>query len=131
MIDWEKKADDLFIAGVWLDAHARPEDDWEILVSGEKVFLSVLRASADGCERRQHERTLAEIKSILIEVREGHHLSRICVIIPADAQQSGAIDLLVWLTSMGWTKFHVVSSPVRECTSELVEAFRGTNGAAG
>jgi hypothetical protein len=126
-IDWEKKADELWLAGAWLDSHARPGDDWKILVDGEKVYLSVLRASVDGGGEQQHERTLAETKSLLIEVREGHRLSGIYVIIPEDAQQSGGTDLLVWLTSMGWTKFHVFSSPVKECTSELVTAFRRAN----
>jgi hypothetical protein len=115
MIDLEK----MQLASAWIESHAKPGDNWQVLVDRDRVYLTT---SAEDDVRR-HEFSLAEFKSILIAVYSST-IDRVGVTIPIDAQQYGGTDLLVWLTSMDWGKFHVASSSVKEGTSELVAAFR-------
>jgi hypothetical protein len=97
MSDLEK----MQIAHAWIKAHARPGDDWQVLIDRDKVYLT---ASAED-DVRQHEISLADLKSILMAAYSGT-INRVCVTFPADAQQSGGVDLLVWLTSMEYAPKH-------------------------
>jgi hypothetical protein len=127
MIHLEEMAEEQRLARLWLDANARPGEDWDVLVDRDRVYL---RTSVDD-EVRRHELSLARLKAILIAVYSGT-IDRVRVTIPSDAQRGSGTDLLIWLTSTAarWEKFRVASYPIEKGTSELVAAFRLAEGGA-
>ncbi len=121
----EEAAYQAAMAHAWLDVNAEPGDCWEVLIDGDVVYLLVRRPFCDP-QVLQHELPLRQLKAVLMAVYSGN-IDKVSIAIPSDAKQSGATDLLTWLTAADWGKFAISSYqplPIHESTADHVARFK-------